>query len=86
MASYEIRMKRSAVKELRAIGASKDRRAIVRRIAGLAEDPRPPGCQKLAGQEGHRIRSGSYRVIYTIDDTDRVVVVFKIGHRGDVYR
>ncbi|MGH9746097.1 MAG: type II toxin-antitoxin system RelE family toxin [Candidatus Acidiferrales bacterium] len=55
-------------------------------IAALAEDPRPVNCRKLKGREAWRIRVGSYRVLYEIDDTTRVVTVVGIGHRRDVYR
>ena len=50
-------------------------------------NPRPRGSQKLAGdEERYRIRQGSYRVVYAIDDEARVAVVFEVGHRRDVYR
>jgi mRNA interferase RelE/StbE len=31
-------------------------------------------------------RRGSYRVLYAIDETKRVVEVAAVGHRADVYR
>ena len=63
------------------------RARIVSRIEALAQTPRPRGSQKLAGdEERYRIRQGSYRVVYAVDDTARVVEVVKIGHRRDVYR
>jgi mRNA interferase RelE/StbE len=74
------------VREIEAVGSRKDRQRIVRRIESLAEDPRPPGCQKLSGRERYRIRQGRYRIIYGIEDTDLVVLVVKVGHRGSVYR
>lgn len=55
-------------------------------INALAQEPRPPGCLKLTGREGWRIRVGQYRVIYEVDDTQRIVTVFHVGHRRDVYR
>jgi len=60
---------------------------IVSRIQGLAQNPRPRGSQKLAGEaERYRIRQGSYRVVYSVDDEQRIVQVVKIGHRREVYR
>jgi mRNA interferase RelE/StbE len=56
------------------------------RIMALAEDPRPPGAQKLTGLNAHRIRVGDYRVIYEIDDVSRTVTVTRVRHRGEVYR
>ena len=55
-------------------------------IFELAYNPRPPGCLKLKGREGWRIRVGNYRIIYEIDDTQKTVLVLHIGHRRDVYR
>ncbi|HAZ31455.1 MAG TPA: type II toxin-antitoxin system mRNA interferase toxin, RelE/StbE family [Dehalococcoidia bacterium] len=55
-------------------------------IRALAQNPRPPGCLKLRGREGWRIRVGGYRVIYEIDDKQQVVTVLDVGHRRDVYR
>ena len=87
MASYSVFLKRSAARELEEIGTDADRRRIVERIRSLAEDPRPPACEKLAGRDDRlRIRQGDYRVIYSVDDNERVVTVVKIGHRKDVYR
>lgn len=54
-------------------------------IRDLANTPRPPGCKKLVGRDGWRIRVGDYRVIYEIDDSTRIVTVVHIGHRRDVY-
>jgi mRNA interferase RelE/StbE len=55
-------------------------------IRALAEQPRPPGCRKLSGREGWRIRIGDYRVLYEIEDTPKTVTVVEVGHRRDVYR
>lgn len=52
----------------------------------LEKNPRPPGAKKLTGQEGYRIRKGDYRVLYVIDDAAKLVRVYRIGHRREVYR
>ena len=54
-------------------------------IQSLAQNPRPPGCLKLTGREGWRIRVGVYRVIYEIDDSERIITILNVGHRRDVY-
>ncbi len=86
MAKYNLQIKPSAVKELEAVSHKKDRQKIVERIKALANDPRPPGCQKLSGQERYRIRQGWYRIVYEIDDQQIIIFVVKIGHRKNVYR
>ena len=85
MAEYKIFFKRSAVKDLDPI-PKKDLQRIIKRIDSLKEDPRPPGCEKLTGQERYRIRQGNYRIIYSIQDQELTIWVVKIGHRRDIYR
>jgi len=86
VARFEILIKRSAVKEIESISRKRDRQRVVRRIRELAEDPRPPGCRKLSGRDRYRIRQGSYRIVYAIEDKRLVVYVVKVGQRRDVYR
>lgn len=86
MARYKIYIKPSAVREIEDIPDKKDRQRIVERINKLADDPRPPGCEKLSGQDRYRVRQGWYRIVYGIDDRDLEVYVVKVGHRKDVYR
>ena len=86
MAKYKLRIKKSAAKELEAISRKADRRRIVSRIEALAENPRPDGCRKLSGSERYRIRQGSYRIVYAIEDKQLVVYVVKIADRKSVYR
>ncbi|MEP6703039.1 MAG: type II toxin-antitoxin system RelE/ParE family toxin [Betaproteobacteria bacterium] len=87
MAEYRLLVKPSAAKEIESIGTKRDRQRIVARIQSLATEPRPPGCDKLAGLSAlFRIRQGQYRIIYSIDDMNHIVVVIKVGHRGEVYR
>ena len=87
MAAYSIRIKRSAAKEIEAIGQRRDRRRVVNKILALGEDPRPQGSEKLAGAtELYRVRVGTYRILYGVDDAVRIVSVVKVGHRKDVYR
>ena len=85
MASYNVRIKRSAAKELEAV-PPKERKRIARRIEGLAAEPRPQGCEKLSGEEKYRLRQGDYRILYEIVDQELIVTVVKIGNRRDVYR
>lgn len=85
MASYSVRIKRSAAKELETV-PPKDRKRIIKRIEGLAREPRPPGCEKLSGEEKYRLRQGDYRILYEIVDKELIVTVVKIGNRRDVYR
>ena len=83
--AYAVILKQSAEKELdRLSSALHDR--IVDRLLALKHNPRPPGAKKLRGREGYRIRVGDYRVLYTVEDRGKVVEVFSIAHRKEVYR
>ena len=86
MAKYRILIKPSAVKEIEVISPKKDRQRLVDRIIRLADNPRPPGCEKLSGQDKYRIRQGRYRVVYSIQNQDLIIYVVKVGPRKDVYR
>ena len=87
MAAYRLLIKASAAKELGAVGTKSDRQRIVEKVHALAADPRPQGSEKLAGYaDRYRVRQGSYRIIYLVNDERREVTIFKVGHRKDVYR
>ena len=64
--------KKSAAKEIESIPRKADRLRIVRKIQSLADQPRPAGCRKLAGSEKYRLRQGSYRIVYSIEDSQLV--------------
>jgi mRNA interferase RelE/StbE len=86
MASYRVFIKPSAVREIEGIADKKQRQQIVAKIEALSDEPRPPGCEKLTGREYYRVRQGSYRIVYAIEDDRLVVYVVKVGHRSSVYR
>jgi mRNA interferase RelE/StbE len=85
MAEYKVYFKESVEKDFSAI-PKKDLQKIIQRIKALAEDPRPPGHEKLTGQERYRIRQGRCRIPYSVQDRELTVWVVKVGHRKGVYR
>ena len=86
MAAYSLLIKASAEKEIDAL-PKPDRVRVVARIAALAKAPRPPGCEKLAGHDDrYRVRQGTYRIVYSIEDRELLVWIVKVAHRKDVYR
>lgn len=85
MASYKLVFKKSVSKDLRDL-PKQDVQRILQRILLLADDPRPPGCEKLSGSERYRVRQGTYRIVYEITDQTLTVLVVKVGHRREVYR
>jgi mRNA interferase RelE/StbE len=84
---YSLTIKPSAAKELKVVADTATLARLIERIKSLASLPRPSGSEKLAGRRNlYRIRQGSYRVIYSVDNQLRVVDIVKVGHRRDVYR
>ena len=85
MAVYKIFFKKLVEKDFHAI-PKKDLKRILKQIRVLAEEPRPPGCEKLTGQNRYRLRQGRYRIVYSIQDDELTIWVVKVGHRKDIYR
>jgi len=85
MEKYELQFKRSVAEDLRGI-PKPDVARILERISALSNEPRPPGSEKLTGEDRYRIRQGVYRIIYEIADAALIVTVVKVGHRRQVYR
>jgi len=56
-------------------------------LGPLIENPHRVGKSLLGELAGlHSARVGAYRVVYQIDETDRVVRVMYVDHRADIYR
>ena len=56
-------------------------------ILSLYDEPRPNNSKKLSGGGSNwRIRVGDYRILYEIDDSQKIVKVYRIAHRREVYR
>ena len=86
MASYEIQWKHSAEKDLRGIDKQFISR-IIEAINSLSDDPFPSKHRKLQGTESsYRIRIGDYRVIYQVDIEKKIIVIYHVRHRKDIYR
>jgi mRNA interferase RelE/StbE len=76
-------IKPSAARELEAI-PRKNCARLATKIATLAGNPRPPGGEKFSAQDEYRVRQGHYRVVYSISDAEKTVLVVKVPHRHQV--
>ena len=86
MATYTVEARASVRKALRQLDPEV-RSDVLAKMRGLASDPRPAGVEPLKGHPPWlRVRVGSYRIIYALDDQARLVTVAVVGHRRDVYR
>ena len=85
MAIHGIAIKRSAEKDIRQL-PSKTRARVTQVITRLAEIPCPYGSQKLSGKNAFRLRIGVYRIIYVLDEVQKVIEIVRVAHRKEVYR
>ena len=84
--SYQIRLRRVVQKQLDKL-AEKDYEIIAKAISALEKEPRPKRVKKLAESSLWRIRVGQYRVVYNIDDEERLVIVVRVaGRTEDTYK
>lgn len=78
--TYVVSLAPSAARQLRKFDPAV-RRRIQAAIELLASNPRPPAAIQLVGGRGEwRVRTGDYRVIYEIHETELVVLVLRLGH------
>ncbi len=85
MAVYRVFFRKSVEKDFSII-PKKDVKRLLDRIKTLEKNPRPPGSEKLTGQERYRLKQGRYRIVYSIQDDELTVWVVKVDHRKDIYR
>lgn len=86
MASFQIKWKPSAEKELRKLPKPMIKRILVA-VSELASDPNPIGSRKLVGSEhSYRVRVGDYRVIYDVQNSELIIEIVRVAYRKDVYR
>ncbi len=83
---FKISIRKQALKELERFPAYINRK-ILKEIDSLAFNPRPRGCKKLKGEFETlwRIRSGDYRIIYSVEDKIKIIDVRHVGHRKNIY-
>jgi mRNA interferase RelE/StbE len=82
---YRVELRRNSQKSLDKIQVQ-ERSRIISILLELEQNPRPKGVEKIRGSELWRIREGDYRIVYFVDDNEKIVTVVRIGHRRDVYR
>ena len=86
MAQYQLEIKEKAIKELAKVRPDIGMK-LLNSIGTLASNPRPRQSHKLSVSTNcYRLRVGDYRVLYQIDDDSASIMVYKVGHRREVYR
>jgi len=83
--SYKVRISTSAQRQFKKLPHQIQDRAEDKMLS-LEHHPRLFGSQKLINSQYYRLRIGTYRIIYSIDDTHKSVTILDIAHRREVYR
>ena len=79
---YRIIIDKKAEKFIR----KQEERVQERLLKAIYKLPEGTDIKKLKGSELFRLRVGNYRVIYSVDDEIKVIMVENIDNRGDVYK
>ena len=86
MSRYTVEIARRAVKAIAQLQRA-DQQRVRAAIDLLADEPRPPGCIALAGEESvYRVRVGDYPIVYEVIDDRLVIHVVRVAHRREAYR
>ena len=86
MTRYSVEIAQQAIKSIAKLPRQEQQR-IRAAIDLLADEPRPPGCVALSGEDSaYRVRVGDHRIVYEVFDKRLVIQVVRVGHRRDVYR
>lgn len=82
---YKIIIEQRAIKEIESL-PNEIIQDIIDSIRQLKTNPRPYGVKKLTGGIGWRIRVRDYRILYTIDDKQKLITIYRVRHRREAYR
>ncbi len=80
---YQIIIKKKAKKFIDKLPMNEKKRV----VAAIEQLPNGEDIKKLKGHsELMRLRVGSYRIIYTVDNGELVIIVIDAGNRGEIYK
>ena len=86
MTKYKLEISQTAEKQFKKL-PKKEQKRITTAMLSLAKDPYPKGSKKLTGyKDVFRIRSGKYRIIYSVQNKRLIITVLKVAHRKNVYQ
>ncbi|MBX9472427.1 type II toxin-antitoxin system RelE family toxin [Microcella sp.] len=84
--TYSVEFTTSAARQVKKLPRPA-RERLLAAIQKLGDDPRPPGCTKLVGEEiAWRLRVGDYRIVYDVFDDVLTVLIVRAGNRREIYR
>jgi len=88
---WQLRWEPASLRQVKKLPRSVQPRLIAA-AESLLHNPRPSGVVKLTGVQHasgsalYRVRSGDYRLVYTLENEQLVVVVVSVADRKEVYR
>lgn len=87
MPGYKVFVAHRAKKDLKKIDRSQIKR-LDDAILKLEKTPFPVGVKRLIAEDvaQYRIRIGDYRILYDVDEKNKIVIILRLGHRKDIYR
>ena len=59
---------------------------IIDAVDKLKTDPKPHNCIKLQVLDGYRIKVGKYRILYSINEPEKIITIYKVSKRDDAYK
>lgn len=83
---YRIALKHSAEKDLDSINEPFIS-SIINEIENLEKNPRNEKVKKLVGKDNkYRLKVGYYRVLFFIDEEEKIIKIARVLHRKDAYK
>jgi mRNA interferase RelE/StbE len=79
---YQVDVAPAAARQLRRLPPG-DAARLRGPILALGLEPRPPGATRLVGSDWWRLRVGELRLLYTVDDGERLVVILRAARRNE---
>ncbi len=84
--TYTVEFAPRTRRELRKL-SSEIRKRVLKKIASLSENPFPHGYTEMKGSQNYyRVKVSDYRIIYTVEHGELLILVVSIGHRREIYR
>jgi mRNA interferase RelE/StbE len=83
--NYIIKIDKNALKFLENLDDFKYNH-LIEEIFSLENDPRPVGSVKLNVRDGYRIKWSSFRILFRVNDNEKIIEIYKIDHRKDIYK
>lgn len=81
-ARYRVDLSPAAQRQLRRLPPG-DAAKLRGPILALGIESRPPGATALVESDARRLRVGDLRVVHSIDDVERMVVVLRVARRSE---